>query len=109
VDYCRRHNIGIQAHSPFRGDVMSPPVNATSGVRRAAQAIADFAAARGTTRWVVALSWLLCHPAKIIPIFGTRDPAHITENCLADALELGREEWYRLFLSAVTGHSATPD
>jgi predicted oxidoreductase len=54
---------------------------------------------RGTSRMVVALSWLLKHPSKIIPIVGSTNPERIREAVKAADLELTREEWYRLLLA----------
>jgi predicted oxidoreductase len=61
------------------------------------QAIAD---ARGVSRTVVALAWLLKHPSKIIPIVGSINPDRIREATRAAELELTREEWYRLLNAA---------
>lgn len=58
---------------------------------------------RASTRSVVALAWLLRHPAKIVPILGSTDPKRIQEMAKAIDLELSREEWYRL-LEAALGH-----
>src|SRR5262249_18453967 len=55
---------------------------------------------RGVSRTVVALAWLLKHPAKIIPIVGSVNPERIREAVKADGIELTREEWYRLLLAA---------
>ncbi|MEW6157752.1 MAG: aldo/keto reductase [Verrucomicrobiota bacterium] len=48
------------------------------------------------SRSVVALSWLLKHPARIVPIVGTTDPEKIRHLTKAADLHLSREEWYRL-------------
>ena len=50
----------------------------------------------GTSRSVIALAWLLKHPAGIIPIVGSTNPESIREAGKAADLELTREEWYRL-------------
>jgi predicted oxidoreductase len=52
----------------------------------------------------VALAWLLAHPAGIIPLVGSTDPAHIQEAAGATRVILGREEWYRLWIAA-WGHA----
>ena len=61
------------------------------------------ARAHDTTRPVIALSWLLKHPARIVPIIGTTAPERIREYARAVDVELSREEWYRL-LEAALGH-----
>jgi predicted oxidoreductase len=49
---------------------------------------------------VIALAWLLRHPAGIVPILGASNPEHIVENCTALNVTLSREEWYDLFATA---------
>ena len=46
------------------------------------------------------LAWLLRHPAGIQPIIGTTKPERVKASCLADDVELTREEWYALFIAA---------
>jgi predicted oxidoreductase len=56
---------------------------------------------RSTSRAVVALSWLLKHPSRIVPIVGSTDPGHIAELSRAVDLDLTRDEWYRLMEAAI--------
>ncbi len=58
------------------------------------------ARARGVSRVVVALAWLLKHPTGIMPIIGTTKPDRICEATKAADLDLKREEWYRLLVAA---------
>ena len=60
----------------------------------------EMAKAHGVSRGVIALAWLLKHPGGIIPIVGSTNPASIREAAKADAVELSRDEWYRLFVAA---------
>ena len=55
---------------------------------------------RGASRMVIALAWLLKHPARIQPIIGSTKPERIREAAKAADLELTREEWYRLLIAA---------
>jgi len=65
------------------------------------QAMMDQIAARhGVSRTVIALAWLLKHPSGIIPIVGSANPVNIRDAVKADALDLPREDWYRLLLAA---------
>lgn len=69
--------------------------------RRNIQNVADeIAGELGTSRTVVALAWLLKHPGQIIPIIGSNNPEHIRAATAADAVELTREQWYRLTVAA---------
>jgi predicted oxidoreductase len=100
LDYCRLHEIQIQAWSPLRSTVLNSSGDATPELQRAAQLLADLARKTNTTPSAIALAWLLRHPAGIVPIIGSTSPEHVIENCAADRLTLSREEWYTLFASA---------
>lgn len=58
------------------------------------------AKAHGVSRPVVALAWLLKHPARILPIIGSINPERIRESARAAEVQLSREEWYRLLIAA---------
>jgi len=63
-------------------------------------AVDAIAQARGVSRAVVALAWLLKHPSGIVPVIGTINPERIREAAKAPECELTREEWYRLLIAA---------
>lgn len=46
--------------------------------------------------WVVALAWLLAHPANICPIVGSTNQHRISQAKQALELDYRREDWYRL-------------
>ncbi len=60
----------------------------------------EIAAARGVSRTVIALAWLMKHPSCIVPIVGSANPERIREAAKAADITLDREEWYRLFVAA---------
>ena len=64
------------------------------------EALDPIAKARGVSRSVIALAWLMKHPSRIIPIVGSTNPDRIREATKAAEIELTREEWYRLFVAA---------
>ena len=99
LDYCRAHDIQVQAYSPLRAaniNLLNPPIDATPEVKKAAQALTEVANRHSTSPSAVMLAWILHHPARIIPIIGTTKPEHVIDNCMADRLELTRGEWYSL-------------
>jgi predicted oxidoreductase len=65
-----------------------------------AQALDDVARARGVSRTSVALAWLMTHPARIVPIIGSVDPARIHDAAGAGEVVLERDDWYRLLTAA---------
>jgi predicted oxidoreductase len=106
LDECRLRNLQVQAYSPLRTsverapDLITPDVGAQPTMRRVAQLLEELAAEKGVTPAAIAIAWLMRHPAEIVPIIGTVNPQHVVENCAADAVELTREEWYRLVNAA---------
>jgi predicted oxidoreductase len=100
IDYCRLRDITIQAFAPLRGQLLNPATDAAQDVHDAAQVLRRIADQKNTTPWVLALTWLLRHPANIIPVIGSTNPKHIADNCAADAITLDRDDWYRLLVAA---------
>lgn len=104
LDYCQRRGVLIQAWSPVAGGALfNLPADASQAVRQAAALVAHLAREKDTSLEAIVLGWLLRHPGPIQPVIGTTRPARIAASALADAVELSREEWYRLFITARGG------
>ena len=100
LDYCRLHDITIQAWSPlqhgmFKGTFVDnpdfPKLNETLGM---------IAEREGVSKTAIAIAWILRHPAKIQAIIGTMNPEHIKDACNAADVTLSHHDWYELYLSA---------
>lgn len=106
LDQCLEKNMTPMAWSPLGagslGDGARRLLPAQQSYRTDAivKALDEVAAARGTTRTIVAYAWLLKHPSRIMPIVGTTNPQRIREAVKATEIELTREEWYRLLIAA---------
>ena len=107
LDQCLEKEITPLAWSPLGGGKLADGAKRvlpsqegfqTAGV---VKMLDEIAAARGVSRMVVALAWLLKHPAKIVPIIGSTNPQRIREAVSATELELTYEEWYRLLTAAL--------
>ncbi len=97
LEYCRLHDITIQAWSPFQygmiegvfiGNERFPAVNAK---------LSELARAKGVSESAVAIAWILRHPAGMQPIVGTMRPKRLEEITQASGVELTRREWYDLY------------
>jgi predicted oxidoreductase len=106
LDQCLAEKITPLAWSPLAGGLLGDGAKAllpwqegyrTKPINAALELVAK---ARGTTRIGVALAWLMKHPSNIIPIVGSTNPANIRQAAKADALDLTRDEWYRLLEAA---------
>jgi predicted oxidoreductase len=58
------------------------------------------AAAKGISRSVAAYSWLLAHPAGIIPIIGSQQAERIAEGASALSVQWTRTDWYAVLVAA---------
>ena len=109
LDQCLIEHVTPMAWSPLAAGLLGGGATrllpGQQGYQPAAinAALDEIANARGTSRTVVALAWLLRHPSKIVPIIGTTKPERIREAVKATEIELTREEWYRLLVAAQGG------
>jgi predicted oxidoreductase len=101
LDYCRVHDMQIQAYSPLRGNLVRPPLESSIEEKEAGRVLADMAAKKGTNTAALALAWLLRHPAGIVPVIGPTRREHIVEDCQAAEVVLTRDEWYDLYIASV--------
>jgi predicted oxidoreductase len=106
LDQCLIERITPMAWSPLAGGLIGAGAKALLPSQKVyqpekfLQVLDAVARERGSSRIVVALAWLLKHPAQIQPIIGSTNPERIREAAKAPDLELTREEWYRLLLAA---------
>ncbi|WP_181883719.1 aldo/keto reductase [Sphingorhabdus pulchriflava] len=55
---------------------------------------------QGVSRSVAAYSWLMAHPAGIIPIVGSQQPERIAEAVEAYKVRWSRQDWYAVLVAA---------
>lgn len=109
LDQCLAEKITPLAWSPLAGGLLGDGAHRLLPLQEAYQpqpvvaALDRIALARGVSRTVVALAWLLKHPANIIPLVGSTEPARIRDAARAADVELTREEWYQLLEAARGG------
>ncbi len=102
LDYCRLHDMTIQAWSPFqmsgwRGCFLG--AEEYGELNRRVEELAQKYQVSGTT---IATAWILRHPAGMQVIAGTTSEERLKEIVQACDITLSREEWYSLYLAA--GH-----
>ena len=100
LDYCRLHDIAIQAWSPMTNGRAIGKWTAGKPDDELARVVAEYAAGKKVPADAIALAWLMRHPARVQPIIGTMNPERVAASSQADAVELTREEWYRLYTAA---------
>jgi predicted oxidoreductase len=86
------------AWSPLGGGRLAAPE--TERDKAVAAALDTVAEAQGVSRTVAAYSWLMAHPAGIIPIIGSQNAARIAEGAAALTVRWTRTEWYAVLVAA---------
>lgn len=106
LDQCLERSLTPMAWSPLGAGLLGDgakrllPGQKAYRTEGVVKVLDEIARARGVSRTIIALAWLLKHPSRIMPIVGSTDPQRIQEATRAAELELTREEWYRLLLAA---------
>ncbi|MFT3965057.1 MAG: aldo/keto reductase [Sphingobium sp.] len=86
------------AWSPLGGGrLASPAPGRDSAVAEALDAVAE---EQGVSRAVAAYSWLMAHPAGIVPIIGSQQADRIREGARALSVRWTRENWYAVLVAA---------
>ena len=86
------------AWSPLGGGRLAAPETARD--KAVAAALDAVASAQGVSRTVAAYSWLMAHPAGIIPIIGSQNAARIAEGAAALTVRWTRTDWYAVLVAA---------
>jgi predicted oxidoreductase len=103
VDYCRLHDITLQAWSPFQagfftgsflGDADYPELNAV---------IDQLAHKYDVPAIAIATAWITRHPAQWQVVIGTTTPERVAAAAQGSEIPLTRSEWYEMFRAA--GHA----
>lgn len=106
LDQCQQLGITPLAWSPLGGGLLADGASEILRHQKLYQVaetlklLDEIASTRGVSRTVIALAWLLKHPAGIIPLVGSINPSRIREAVKATEVNLTREEWYRLLTVA---------
>ncbi len=99
LDQCQELGITPQAWAPLAGAVPQAGRTHFSDVdaARVQAELSAQAAHYDVEDWLIALAWLLRHPAGISPVIGTTTPERIRSAVTALDVEYTREDWYRLW------------
>lgn len=100
LDFCRLHDITIQAWSPFQarsfdGVFLGHPEYAELGA-----VIDRLAAKHDVAPEAIATAWITRHPAQMQVVLGTTTPQRVADAAAGSDIPLTRAEWYELFRAA---------
>ena len=100
LDYCRLKEITIQPWSPFQYGFFQGVFLDNEKFPELNQKIDALAAAKNVANTVIAIAWILRHPARMQPIIGTTNPGRVKDICKASEISLTRQEWYEIYIAA---------
>ena len=95
LEYAQQQGVQLQAWGSLAQGRFNDPA-----ASNAAQVVHEIAEAHRTTANAVLLAWLLRHPAGIQPVIGSGNPQRIRDCGDATRMQLSRDDWYRLYVTA---------
>ena len=100
LEYCRYHDIMVQAWSPFQYGMFEGNFLKDEKYSKLQAQLKQLADAKGVDESAIAIAWILRHPASIQAIAGTTNPDHLKQLSKATEIYLSRAEWYSLYKAA---------
>ena len=100
LDYCRLHNITIQAWSPLQYGFFEENFIDNEKFTEVNDVLGRIAEERHVTKSAIAIAWILRHPAQMQVLVGTMNPEHLVQLCEAANIIINRREWYELYQAA---------
>jgi predicted oxidoreductase len=98
LDYCRLHDLTIQAWSPFqKGFFEGTFLGDYENYGELNDFIKELAKKYEVTDTAIATAWITRHPANIQVILGTTNKNRLKDACMGSELPLTRKEWYDVY------------
>lgn len=99
LEYAMLKDIKLQAWSPLMASWDDGTFIDNSKYSKLNEKLDELAKKYNVNKNTIAVSWILRHPANIMPVVGTTSIKHLKEIIAAKDITLTREEWYSLYLS----------
>jgi len=100
LDYCRLHDVTIQAWSPFQYGMFEGVFLGSEKYPELNRKILEIAEKYGVSDTTIAAAWILRHPANMQVLSGTMNQKRFLQICQAAEISLTREEWYGIYMAA---------
>ncbi len=102
LDYCRLHDLTVQAWSPFQAGFFTGVFLGNPDYPELNAVIDRLATAYDVGPEAIATAWITRHPAQMQVVLGTTTPERVSAAARGADVELTRPEWYELYRAA--GH-----
>lgn len=100
VEYCRLHQMTIQAWSPFQIDLNKGLFTGNPDYQDLNETITSLAQKYQVSDEAIIISWILRHPAQMQAIVGSMNTDRLKKIAQAYSIKLSRQEWYDIYRSA---------
>ncbi|UKJ65249.1 aldo/keto reductase [Cellulosimicrobium cellulans] len=100
LDYCRLHDITVQAWSPFQAGFFTGVFLGSEKYPELNAVIDRLAEKYDVPPIAIATAWITRHPARMQVVLGTTSPERVAGAALGSEVPLTRAEWYELFRAA---------
>nr|WP_277818685.1 aldo/keto reductase [Cellulosimicrobium arenosum] len=100
LDYCRLHDITVQAWSPFQAGFFTGVFLGSDDYPELNAVIDRLAAQYDVPPIAIATAWITRHPAQMQVVLGTTNPERVAGAAQGSDVPLTRAEWYELFRAA---------
>ncbi len=101
LEYCRLHDITLQAWSPFQNGFFAGPfLGDLENFSELNKVLDEIAGNYGVTNTAIATAWITRHPANIQVVLGTTNPQRLKDACQGAEITLTRKEWYDIYKAA---------
>ncbi|MEG3614399.1 aldo/keto reductase [Isoptericola haloaureus] len=100
LDYCRLHDITVQAWSPFQAGFFTGVFLGSENYPELNAVIDRLAAKYDVPAIAIATAWITRHPAGMQVVLGTTTPERVAGAAQGSDIPLTRAEWYELFRAA---------
>lgn len=100
LDYCRLHDITVQAWSPFQAGYGTGVFLGNPEYAELNALIDELAGRYDVSPEAIVTAWITRHPANIQVVLGTTTPERVTKSAAGADVVLTRPEWYALYRAA---------
>lgn len=100
LDFCRLHDITIQAWSPFQVGYMQGVFLDNPDFPELNKVLDEIAEKYSVSKTTISMAWILRHPARMQPITGTMKVDRLKDCIKAAEITLTRDEWYAIYIAA---------
>ena len=100
LDYCRLHNMVLQAWSPFQYGFFEGPFVDCEKFPELNSILGELAEKYSSTKTGIASAWITRIPALTQIIAGTTSPDRLKEIAAGAQIDLERPDWYKIYRAA---------